>query len=90
MNRPAPFRIAIRNEGTLLNAYFALPGTMVGAHLLLSAHAETVKSSPELTSAYVAFAQALSHIHAKRTLGLNVVDFGDATPAPEHERGGHA
>ncbi|MFN3303143.1 MAG: hypothetical protein ACK44A_05415 [Roseateles sp.] len=74
----------------MLNAYFAPPATMVGAVLLASANKDDVMSSPELQTAFVAFTQALSHAHAKRTLGLNIVDFGEPSAAPEHERGGHA
>lgn len=87
---PAPFRFAIRTEGSMVNAYFAKTETMAGAVLLASAQAESVKAYPDLWQAFTFFVQGLAHAHVKRTLGLSVVDFGEAMPAPEHEKAGHA
>lgn len=81
------FRIAIRHEGELINAYFAPAQTMDGAVLVASIRTRTC----QLEGVFDAFKQLTATIGralAEQVAGVEVeaVLF---KPAPEHERAGH-
>ncbi len=79
-------RLALREEGEFLNAYYALPDTMDGALLLGSIHLKLAMSRPERKAAFMnlmreAVADVIEDLFGTRP------DWPDPPAiAPEHER----
>lgn len=81
-------RLAMRREGTMWNAYYALPDTMEGAALIGSIAITFVASNSERKQAFMDIMASIvaDHIeaHTGKRPDMRVTD------APEHERGGTA
>lgn len=82
-----PYRVAIRGEGKMINAYWTRTGTMDGAELIASIAREVCESSSELWDAFQVLMQATSVELVKLRLNMSVSDI-EVTPAAEHERAG--
>ena len=83
----APFRLAIRHEGKMVNAYLAKTETMEGATLLGSL-VLSLASNPETFEQWKQFMKDAFAVAIKEALGATVTHM-DEQPAPEHERSGH-
>lgn len=82
-----PFRIALHQEGGMLNAYWAPIDSMEGAELVASCSLEILDDAPELQTAYYCFMQLASVAMCKSRLGVvpRSVEF---TPDPSLKLGG--
>lgn len=89
MGTSTPYRIAVREEGAMVNAYWTPIDTMDGAELVACVNRAALKSAPELGVAFMTLMQCLSIELAKTRLGARVVGV-DVSTAPQHERSGHA
>lgn len=85
----APFRLAIRAEGSMVNAYLARWGTMEGAHLLASVARACCDADPAVFEAFKAMAKVALQAAMKSVSDIPV-DFAGEQPAPEHEKAGRA
>lgn len=86
---PPPFRLAVRQEGRFLHAYFAKWQTMDDAVLLGSLVKQIADDDPELFQMWcdlmrAAVASQLEH------QGHGNVEFTGPVAAPEHEKAGNA
>lgn len=84
-------RLAMRHEGAMWNAYYAMPGTMEGA-LALGSIAMTFVTGKNraLKQAFMAMMQdAVADLIEEKT-GQRPTWPEGATAAPESERAGHA
>ena len=81
-------RLAMRREGTMWNAYYALPNTMEGAALIGSIAIAFVTDNHERRQAFMDMMLSIAADHIETSTGqrptMNVTD------APEHERSGNA
>lgn len=84
---PEFMRIAIRKEGTMVNAYFAAPNTMEGAKLVASINAKFINTD-EKFNVWRKLLQDGFNSAIKGALGLEAAEFVTVR-APEHERSGH-
>jgi len=84
-----PFRIAVRDEGEHVNAYFARTGTMQNAELVLSIKRRVLEDDPQLRESFFAFMQLLAASMVMKRTGQGVSGI-DVSPGPEHEKAGHA
>lgn len=84
-----PYRVAMREEGPMVNLYWTPADTMQGAQLVGCISSDIVHSSPELGHAFKVFAQCCAVELAKVRLGAKVIGV-DVSDAPEHERAGKA
>jgi hypothetical protein len=82
-----PFRLALRQEGTLWNAYLAENDNMNNAVLLGSIKLSVVKNNPELKQAFKDLMTAVVANAIKETTGIDPI-FAERG-APESERSGH-
>lgn len=83
-----PFRLAIRTEGKMVNAYLAASESMDGAELIGSLRITIARGDQGVFERWKALMQnALAHIIEIET-GL-APDFVEE-PVPEHERAGEA
>jgi len=82
-------RLALREEGTYWNAYYAMPHTMEGAHLLGSIRMSLIMTNDGLKEQFMALMQHAVGDVLKEISHGNVVEWGDREKAPEHERPGH-
>jgi F0F1-type ATP synthase membrane subunit a len=83
-------RLAMRQEGTMWNAYYALSDTMKGAIPIGSIAMNAVRGNPERKDAFMGMMAEFVAEMLKEATGADVVDMTDVHPAPEHERGGNA
>jgi hypothetical protein len=82
-------RLAMRDEGSLWVAYYALPDTMKGAIFLGSIAMRFVVNAPERKAAFMGIMRdAVSDIIEETTGRRPTWPDGPRT-APEHERSGH-
>ena len=81
-------RLAMRAEGTLWNAYYALPDTMDGAIFLGSIRLMSVtQNNPERKTAFMSMMRDIvTDIIREKT--DQTPTWGGPETAPEHERGG--
>lgn len=87
---PAQFcRLAIRLEGTFVNAYFAQPGTMDKAFLIGSILHAIVSEDAAIFERWKELMFACLQSIIKNSTGLEA-SFGGEQVAPEHERAGRA
>lgn len=84
-----PYRIAIRAEGPVINAYWARTGTMEGAEQVASINRELCDSEPKIFEGFQLLMKALSVELVRLRLG-KTVDHIEVEPAPEHERAGRS
>lgn len=80
-------RLAIRQEGSLWNAYMAHNSTMNGSILLCSISFHIIKQNLDIKRNFVALAmQSMEKLIAD--VDANV-EWGDIIPAPDHEKTGN-
>lgn len=84
-------RIAVRDEGAFIRAYWAPLTSMDGAEVVATISREACVQTPQLFDAFLTLAQAMSVTMTHLRLGahLKVVDVA-VMNAPAHEVGGHA
>lgn len=82
-------RVAIRGEGTLVNAYLAPPKTMVGAVLIASINKQLCVDHPVLLDDFKALMVRTAAMVCESTFGVAPSRI-DSQAAPEHEKAGHA
>jgi hypothetical protein len=82
-------RLALRVEGYLWVAYYALPDTMEGAIFLGSIRTEFVEDAERKLVFMALMKEAVSDIIEDKTGERPTWPEGEQ-PAPEHERGGNA
>lgn len=83
----APFRIAIRAEGNMVNAYLAAPDTMAEATPIGSIVRSACDADRALFEDFKALMQKVVAAACHSALGVVPADF-ETSPAPEHERSG--
>lgn len=83
MKTEAPFRIAIRDEGKQVSAYYAEPDTMEGA-VWIGSLSKALMNTVVLEEWIKVLTGAID------TLSGGQLESWEAQPAPEHERGGHS
>lgn len=82
-------RLALRHEGDLWVAYWALPDTMEGAILIGSINFSAIADNDEIRERFVDLMQyTLSMAITDITGGVS--GWSEPTAAPEHERAGHS
>ena len=82
-------RLAMRHEGTMWNAYYAMPGTMDGA-IYLGGIAMRFVADVERKNAFMEMMmEAVADIIQERT-GRRPTWPNGPEPAPERERAGHS
>lgn len=82
-------RLALRVEGDVWRAYYAMPGTMDGALHLGSVSIGLVQD-PKRRDQFVAFMRDVVADLIERATGTRPVWPHGPEPAPEHERAGSA
>lgn len=82
-------RLALRLEGDLWNAYYAMPDTMDGA-ILLGSLRMRLAHDPLLKQAFMALMQEAVSRLLQEKFGERPTWPTGPQPAPEHERGGRA
>lgn len=85
----APFRIAFRAEGKMINAYFAPKDSMDDALLMGSISKRLCDEDRALWEGFKDLMRQSITSLMKATLGIEPVGFGEE-PAPESERSGSA
>jgi hypothetical protein len=80
-------RLAIRDEGPHVNAYYAQPGTMKDALLLFSV-TRAAANYPGVRDKIVELGRQIVGEIMFEITGARA-QWGGAEPAPEHERSGH-
>lgn len=87
--RKTNVRIAFREEGTMWNAYLALPDTMVNAKLIGSISFGAIARNPEIKKAFMDTMKMLLAEAVENVTGGSI-DYWDERRAPEIERSGHS
>jgi hypothetical protein len=82
-------RIAIREEGTMVNAYWAPADTLDGAELVLSVNKAILQAEPTLWLAVQTLCQCMAEHLVRTRLGQRVGSVELRQP-PLHETAGHA
>jgi hypothetical protein len=82
-------RLALREEGTNWNAYYAMPGTMDGAIPLGSIRLATVLGRPERKEAFMTLMREIVADIIEQSVGVRPT-WGGPENAPEHEHAGRA
>jgi hypothetical protein len=83
-------RLALRVEGDLWVAYYAMPATMDGALFLGSIRMALVERRHERKVAFMELMKAAVGDVLKEATGVAAIWPNPAQPAPESERGGNA
>lgn len=83
-------RLAMREEGTLWVAYYAMPDTMEGALYLGSIRMQFIVGHPERRTTFIALMREGVNDIFEEKMGLRAEWPEGEQPAPEHERGGNA
>lgn len=86
---PAPYRIAIREEGAMVNAYWTSTDTMEGAELVASIQTRMLRDDPGLWEGFQIMAQAMAVSLTQHRLGVTPTGL-NVSEAAQHERAGHA
>ena len=84
-----PYRIAIRAEGAMVNAYWTRTESMDGAQLVASISRELCEAEWAMFSAFRMLMEAAAVELVRLRLGARVSAV-EVTPAAEHERAGRA
>lgn len=87
--RTLAIRLALREEGTMWNAYMAQEGTMEGAKLIGSIVVGAVATDAEIKAAFMDLMKGVMALAVKEVTGEEVKEWG-TKPAPKSERGGNA
>jgi hypothetical protein len=82
-------RLAIREEGESINAYYAMPGTMEGAILLFSV-SRAAAMRPSVKEKILALGKQIVEEILYEAIGERPTWPDGPEPAPEHERAGRA
>lgn len=82
-------RLALREEGTVWNAYLAHADTMEGAKLIGSIAIGAVRTNPKIKDAFMAVMQQVL-ADAIETVTGEPPEEWDIQSAPEAERAGHS
>jgi len=82
-------RLAIRQEGNMVNAYVAKADTMEGAFVIGSIALGVVQARRDLFDRFQQTMTAALQVLVEANTGLKVEGF-DVQAAPEHEKAGHA
>ena len=82
-------RLALRQEGSFWNAYYALPDTMKGSILLGSIHLGAIIDRPERKEQFMEMMRQVLGDAIEQGTGTRPEWPTPPQPAPEHERGGH-
>lgn len=85
----APFRIAFRVEGPMVNVYLALQDSMKEAMLIGSCMKSILDVDRKQFEMFREIMQNGIAVAIKDTLGVDVHHFG-IEPAPEHEKAGNS
>ena len=80
-------RVAMRVEGEMWNAYYALPDSMADAIFLGSIRLATVRDNPARKQAFIELMREIIGDIMEENTGVRPT--WDINPAPEHERSGH-
>jgi hypothetical protein len=83
-------RLALRHEGNNWNAYYAMPGTMVGAIFLGSITMAAIHSNEERKLAFMQMMRDIVADVIEMETGQRPTWPDGVQPAPEHERAGHS
>jgi hypothetical protein len=83
-------RLALRVEGKVWNAYYAMPSTMEGAVWLGSIAMATVADNPERKEAFMDLMRGIVSEFLNDFYQQSVIWPDPPRPAPEHERSGSA
>lgn len=83
-------RLAMRHEGTMWNAYYAMTDTMEGALPLGSIAMRFIVNNPKRKNAFMKMMQEAVSDLIKQTTGQNATWPDGVQLAPPHERSGHA
>jgi hypothetical protein len=83
-------RLAMRVEGTMWNAYYAMPDTMEDAIFLGSIRAVFVATSERKHAFLAVMCEAVADLIEAKTGERPTWPEPHGVPAPEHERGGNA
>lgn len=83
-------RLALRQEGDLWNAYYAMPNTMEGAIFLGSIRIAAVMRDDARKQAFIDLMREVVGDTIKDTTGVQPQWPDGPQPAPEHERAGRA
>lgn len=82
-------RLALRHEGAMWNAYYALEGTMKGAVHLGSIAINTVVDNPDRKRAFMDLMQGIVADFLQEKTGERPT-WNEPQAAPEIERSGHS
>lgn len=82
-------RIAIREEGTFLNAYIAQPGSLEKAILLASMRVAVARMDPSILERWKVLLTEMFNATLKDTFGVEAEEFVEQS-APPGERSGSA
>lgn len=82
-------RLALRHEGNMWNAYFALPTTMEGAVFLGSIAMTIVTTSEKRKNAFMQIMSEFVADILEEKVGVRPTIMG-VQNAPEHEKAGHS
>ena len=86
-----PFRVAVREEGDKVNAYWAPADSMAGARLVASIDRDLCTGDTAVGEGFMLTMQAASLALIRKTYGDDVVMHDiQITAAPEHEKAGRA
>ena len=85
----APFRLALRAEGQWRKAYIAKPDSMAGAIEVARVRIAAAGADAGVKQAFIRLAQSVVE-HTAKSTGLDVADWQEPAPAPEHEKSGHS
>jgi len=89
MNKQQIGRLAMRHEGNNWNAYYALPNEMSGAIFLGSITMQAVVNNEDRKKQFMHMMRDIVADIIQEQFGVRPTWDSD-TPAPEHERAGHA
>lgn len=82
-------RLAMRHEGANWNAYYAMPGTMVGAIFLGSICIAALHNNEERKAAFMGMMRDIVADVIEMETGQRPTWPDGPQAAPEHERAGH-
>ena len=82
-------RLAMRYEGSMWNAYFALPQSMEGAVLIGSIAMRAIVDNDDRKKAFMQMMWSVVADILEEKIGVRPTH-GDVQAAPEHERAGHS
>jgi len=84
-----PYRVAVREDGEFVNAYFAKADTLDGAWLVASISKTVLELEPVAWQVFQEFMKCVASTLVEKATGARVVDV-IVGPGPAHERSGSA